>query len=41
MLRPPSGSASAIREIVRQICALVQSLDSRYNAVVHVDHIYS
>ena len=37
----PFGFRLSDQEIVRQICALVQSLDSRYNAVVHVDHIYS
>ena len=37
----PFGFRLSDQEIVRQICALVQSLDSRYNAVVHVDHTYS
>ena len=36
----PFGFRLDDQEIVRQIRALVQTLDSRYMAVVHVDHSY-
>ena len=36
----PFGFRLDDQEIVRQIRALVQTLDSRYMAVVHVDHFY-